>query len=316
MIIALDVVAFAALVALLTASAAVILLLERPRLRRIVRHRRKASFPAPAATAMPAKAPSPGQRKPDWARAEVLRLKATTDASVRHVASTFNRLYGNRMTVGRTFVAELVKAHQYQIACLARDIRNAPPKRYRINAVWALDFTFYTDVNGKTHAMLGLIDHGSRLLLGLQRIGNRGAWTVLGHLCLAIGKHGRPRALRMDNEAVFRSRLLQRALKLFRIRRQFTQPHSPWQNGRIERLFGTLKPLLKQLALANAKTLDAALFEFRLFYNHVRTHQNLGGRTPTEAWTMRDTQGPLPPIRGAKLVSALGGLLVGYYLRR
>lgn len=182
--------------------------------------------------------------------------------------------------------------------------------------MWALDFTFQTDTHGNTHAAVGLIDHGSRLLLGLRRIGHRSAWTVLGHLCLAIGQYGKPRAVRLDNEAVFKSALLRRAVKLFRIRRQFTQPHSPWQNGRIERLFGTLKPLLRQLALANGCALDAALFEFRLYYNHVRTHQNLGGRTPAEAWAMREDRGPLPPVRGAKLVSALGGLLVGYYLRR
>jgi len=91
-------------------------------------------------------------------------------------------------------------------------------------------------------------------------------------------------------------------------------PHSPWQNGRIERLFGTLKPLLKKLALANASAFDNALCEFRLFYNHVRTHQNLDGQTPAEVWETRGKA--LPPVRKTRLVSALGGLLVGYYLRR
>lgn len=305
---------FALLLALLLAAAVLFLSWRQGR---IVRHRRKAPSPEPAtADPTPTEAPTRGRRKPDWVRAEVLRLKAITDASVRNVANNFNRLYGERMTVGRTFVAELFRAHRYEIACLTRDIRSRPPTPCRVNAVWALDFTFQTDVHGKTHAALGLIDHGSRLLLGLKRVTHRNAWTVLGHLCLSIGRYGRPRAVRMDNEAVFKSKLLRRALKLFRIRRQFTRPHSPWRNGRIERLFGTLKPLLRKLALPNGAALDRALFEFRLFYNHIRAHQNLGGRTPAEAWATRGDREPLPSVRGAKLVSALGGLLVGYYLRR
>lgn len=180
-----------------------------------------------------------------------------------------------------------------------------------------MDLTFQTDDSGNVHPMLGLLDHGSRLLLRLSRVTNRGAWTLLGHLCLAIGRHGKPRAVRSDNEAVFKSFVFRRLLAVLGIRQQFTQPHSPWQNGRIERLFGTLKPLLRQLVLPNSQALDQALTEFALFYNRVRPHQNLGGRTPFEVWQARSDRVPLPPAKGVpKLVEALGGLLVGYYRRR
>jgi hypothetical protein len=87
-----------------------------------------------------------------------------------------------------------------------------------LRALWALDCTFHSDNQGHTHAMLGVIDHGSRLLLGLKRITQRNAWTMLGHLCLAIGQHGKPQAIRTDNEAVFKSRLLRIVLKHLRIR--------------------------------------------------------------------------------------------------
>lgn len=167
-------------------ATAVVLLSWKPTRR--IRYRRRALSAAPAVReAIPSEIPPRGRRKPDWVRAEVLRLKAITDASVRNVANAFNRLYGERMTVGRMFVAELIKGHQYQVACLVRDIRSRPPTPYRVNAVWALDFTFHSDTSGNTHAALGLIDHGSRLLLRLRRLSNRSAWTVLGHLCRAIG---------------------------------------------------------------------------------------------------------------------------------
>jgi putative transposase len=70
---------------------------------------------------------------------------------------------------------------------------------------------------------------------------NKKSWTLLGHVCLAIGRYGKPKAIRTDNEAVFTSRLFKLFLTVAGIKHQRTHLHSPWQNGRIERLFGTLK---------------------------------------------------------------------------
>ena len=59
--------------------------------------------------------------------------------------------------------------------------------------------------------------------------------------------------------------------------------------------------------------------EFRLFYNHARGHQNLGGLTPAQVW---QAQSNAPRQRKRKtveqttepvLVQALGGLLTGVY---
>jgi hypothetical protein len=85
----------------------------------------------------------------------------------------------------------------------------------------------------------------------------------------------------------------------------------------MERLFGTLKPLLRQLVIPSKAGLQLALDEFTLFYNHARPHQNLGGLTPAEKWngySPRDLA-HTPPKR-ALLVQALDGLLVGYWMRR
>ena len=174
---------FVALLAVLLMAGAM-RLLRRQRWRRNVRYRRNARLPA-SVVEVPSNAVgetcSPHRRKPDWVRTEVLRLKATLGAvGVRAVANTFNRLHGTRATVGRTFVAELIKAHRYELACMTQALRRRPPKRYPVNAVWAMDFTFQTDAQGNTHAVLGLIDHGSRVLLQLRRLTNRGAWNYWG----------------------------------------------------------------------------------------------------------------------------------------
>ena len=78
-----------------------------------------------------------------------------------------------------------------------------------------------------------------------------------------------------------------------------------------------LKPLPRQLNIAGTKGLNQALFEFALFYNHARPHQNLEGLTPAEKWSgMSPVDVSQTPIKYAELVSALDGLLVGFHIRR
>ena len=79
---------------------------------------------------------------------------------------------------------------------------------------------------------------------------------------------------------MFTSRTFRLALSLLGIRHQRTDPGCPWQNGRVERFFGMLKQKLDQLLVDSLHAFNTALGEFRFFYNHVRPHQNLAGRTP------------------------------------
>ncbi len=257
------------------------------------------------------------RRKPDWLRHEVLRLKAhMPKAGCRTIANTFNRLHPGS-TVGKTFVADLIATHQHAIAELRRCIRSAKPRAVPVNTTWAMDLTFLTDTHKTTHAAIGIIDHGSRLALRLQVLARRCSWSMLGHLCLAIAQHGKPRQLRTDNEAIFNSWVFNTFLTLAGIAHQTTQMHAPWQNGRIERLFGTLKPLLKQLVIPSGGALQTALDEFSAFYNHTRPHQNLRGLTPAEHFAgLRPTDIQQMPIKQVKEVQALAGLMRGYWIRR
>lgn len=257
------------------------------------------------------------RRKPDWLRLEVLRLKAHMPrAGCRAVAHTFNRLHPG-VSVGKTFVADLIASHQLEIAQLRRQIRSTKPRTVAVNNTWAMDMTFFTDTQRITHAAIGIIDHGSRLALRLQVLTRRCSWSMLGHLCLAIAQHSKPRKLRTDNEAVLNSWLFNTFLKLAGIQHQTTQKHAPWQNGKIERLFGTLKPLLRQLVIPSAGSLQSALDDFKVFYNQVRPHQNLDGLTPVEHFAgLRPTDIPQMPIKEVTPVQALAGLMRGYWIRR
>ena len=128
-----------------------------------------------------------------------------------------------------------------------------------------------------------------------------------------IERFGKPRFLRTDNARQFHSPLFRLSLAILGIHQQFSRPGMPWMNGRVERLFGTLKERLNHLAVADFAGLKLALDEFRAWYNCVRPHQHLGERTPAEAWNNIDPFCRSPKI--IQYVTAWDGLLTGYFLR-
>ncbi|MFZ5562402.1 MAG: integrase core domain-containing protein [Pseudomonadota bacterium] len=133
-------------------------------------------------------------------------------------------------------------------------------------------------------------------------------------MLIAIGEYGKPKSIRTDNEAVFTSRLFRSGLALLGIRHQRSDPGCPWQNGRIERFFGTVKSVLDKLVVPDAASLQHTLTLIATWYNTVRPHRHLQGRTPLEAWDGIDPYAT--PYREAVYVEALHGLIRGYYLRR
>lgn len=82
-------------------------------------------------------------------------------------------------------------------------------------------------------------------------------------------------------------------------------------------MFGTLKPLLRELVIPSGGALQSALHEFRVFYNDVRPHQNLHGLTPSEHIAgLRPKDIRQMPIKEVRPVQALAGLMRGYWIRR
>jgi transposase InsO family protein len=255
------------------------------------------------------------RRKPRWVVREIVRLKAHTNLSCQQLAHTFNRLHGaGGMTVGKTWVAQTIKRNQYEIFEMRRKWKRQVPAPLPRNAVWGMDLTGKGNLHRDVHAILGIIDHGSRLALDLHAVPDKRSVTLLRALLVAVETFGTPRFLRTDNEAVFRSRLFRFGVALLGIRQQFSQPGMPWQNGRIERLFGTLKEKLDDVAVEGITELNALLGDFRFWYNAVRPHAHLRGATPVEAWRGIDPYCQVP--RSAHLFKAWSGLLAGVYLRR
>ena len=151
-----------------------------------------------------------------------------------------------------------------------------------------MDLTGKADTQGNLNHILGIVEHKSRQSLGLSALKDKASITILRFLLDAVEHYGKPKSLRTDNEPVFTSRLFKSGLWLIGIRHQLIDKGCPWQNGRIERFFGTLKEKLDQWQANSPEQLNGALAQFRFWYNHVRPHQNLDGRTPVEVWNGTD----------------------------
>lgn len=213
--------------------------------------------------------------KPEWVRTEIIRLKALMpDAGCRRLADCFNRQYAHKnMTIGKTYVSGIIRKHMYEIQVARHKIRNRKLKPSMRNRVWGLDLTGKTDSDGHTHPILGIVDHGSRANLTLMGLKSKATIIVLRALLDVIERFSKPQQLRTDNERIFTSHLFRFGLWALGIKHQLTDPHCPWQNGRIERFFGTLKKKLDHWAVENLDQLNTALHVFRLWYNHIRPHQ-------------------------------------------
>ena len=264
--------------------------------------------------ALPAEDPTESRLapKPPWVRHEVIRLKALMPGNgCRKIAATFNHLHQQRrrMTVGKSYVASVIRNAQLEIVQCRKEIKHRLPCPLPKNLQWAADLTQVRDAAGCRRMVFGLIDQGTRACLALSDVRTKASVTLVRALLDAVERYGTPKVLRTDNEACFTSKLFRLGLLLLGIRHRTSAPFAPWQNGRIERFFLTFKERWRaaHICLDERGELQPELGLFRFWYNHARPHQHLDGLTPAMAWAGVDT----PRGRG-RFFAAWDGWLAGY----
>ena len=226
-------------------------------------------------------------KKPHWVVKEIIYLKAVHPSlGCRHIAHVFNRRFAasKRMTVSKSYVYEKLKTHRYEVQILRRKIKHKRPKSVSNNHCWGVDLATVTDQQGKQNTLLAMIDYGSRRCVCLQHINSKHSITLLLALFNTIKRYGKPRSIKTDNEACFTSITFRLGLTLLGIRHQRSEVACPWQNGRVERFIGTFKNKIRQVIIQNSQQLKEGLLEFEFYYNHIRPHDYLDGKTPYEVW--------------------------------
>jgi hypothetical protein len=142
--------------------------------------------------------------------------------------------------------------------------------------------------------IMNTIDDHSRLFLASQAFPTTKARDVVDVFHKAAELHGLPACLLSDNGAVFTATprkgkvLLQTELERLGITNKNSRPYHPQTCGKIERLHQTLKRYLtRQPATKTLTELQAQLDTFVHYYNHIRPHRALHGRTPLQAYSTR-----------------------------
>ncbi len=247
------------------------------------------------------------QPKPDWVIQTIIQYKAFNPLlSSRKLSDTFNRQFADRDSVCHSTVNKYLRIYQADVRLKRQQLKRRKPVIGPPNNTWGVDLTG-KQVTGETRWILGVIDHGTRACVVLQSLSDKRCISIIHALTKAMQRFGIPKTIRTDNEATFSARLFEAFLSLLGIKHQQIDLACPWQNGRVERFFGTLKEKLYQPEVFNDNGLTQLIGKFRFWYNHVRTHQSLQGYTPAEVWGKRH------PNQRAFYYSAWDGLLTGYY---
>ncbi|MGO4126297.1 integrase core domain-containing protein [Inquilinus sp. YAF38] len=154
------------------------------------------------------------------------------------------------------------------------------------NDLWGIDFKgWFRTGDGVRCDPLTLSDADSRFLLVCQSVEPtiEGVDPVTD---AAFHEYGLPLGLRSDNGPPFAgngagglTRLAVKWIKLG-IRLERIDPGAPEQNGRHERMHGTLKADTAKPPAATPAAQQANFDRFRLEYNHLRPHEALGQETP------------------------------------
>lgn len=162
------------------------------------------------------------------------------------------------------------------------------------NETWQTDITHWRLAAGEHAEILNFIDDHSRLFLASDAYPTTKAQDVVDSFHKAASLHGLPASLLSDNGAVFTASprhgkvLLQSELQRLGIASKNSRPYHPQTCGKIERLHQTLKRYLaKQKPAKSLPELQSQLDTFVHYYNDIRPHRALDGRTPLQAYSNR-----------------------------
>lgn len=195
----------------------------------------------------------------------------------------------NKNTIQRLFQLKGWQVRKRRIGARPR-VQTLPSVASKPNERWATDIArVWCGPIHRWCALTIVMDCHTREALGwrLSPSGNaKSAEAALEEALISrygtLGKARDPITLRSDNGLVFTSKHYTRTVYQYGLKQEFIRPHTPQQNGMVERLIRTIKE--QCLWLHNFQSLDEArqtLGAWFKYYNEQRPHQALGMKTPS-----------------------------------
>lgn len=145
---------------------------------------------------------------------------------------------------------------------------------------WVQDFT-YLWVDRQYHYLAVVLDLKTRRVLGWKLGLRHSSDLTYTALLDALSRHPVPAILHSDQGSEYLSHKHQELCERLEITLSASTKASPWQNGFMERFFGTLKDELPPLnQLKSTEQLHEAIALTIHYYNHKRRHSALGNMSP------------------------------------
>jgi putative transposase len=167
------------------------------------------------------------------------------------------------------------------------------------NDTWCIDFKgWFRTQDGRRCDPLTISDAFSRYLLRCQTVRRADCRHVRPLLEAAFREYGLPRALRSDNGPPFASRSVAGLSRLsvwcirLGVKPERIRPGRPAENGRHERMHGTLAREACEPPAANRREQQRRFDAFRRTYNEERPHEAISNATPSMVY--RPSPRPYP----------------------
>lgn len=158
-----------------------------------------------------------------------------------------------------------------------------PCRAEYLNHVWSCDFVSDLCDNGRKLRFFTVIEEYTRVCLAVEVNTGFNHLQVIRVMEDLIRLFGAPKFLRTDNGSEFIAKTLVRWLKDQDVQSRFIDPGSPWQNGRNERVNGTLRnEFLNQEVFHHVDHARALARLYVRKYNTERPHGRLKYRPPLE----------------------------------
>jgi transposase InsO family protein len=189
------------------------------------------------------------------------------------------RIHGELLMLG-IYVAESTVS-RYMIR------RRRPPSqgwktflRNHAAGIASLDLFVVRTISFKLLYGLVILRHARRRLVTIAVTANPTDQWLAGLVTDAFPWDEAPRYLIRDRDSAFGPAYIRR-VRAMRIRDHPTAPRSPWQNGRVERLIGSIRrEALDHLIVFDEAQLRHVLKKYASYYNQVRTHLSLKKDSP------------------------------------
>lgn len=160
--------------------------------------------------------------------------------------------------------------------------------KLRRNQVWASDFTELKVLHGRKVHMVGVLDIGSRQMMGLNVGLHERETNLLDALHQALAKVDDTRKIifHSDNGCQFTARKTKALLEENGLVRSYSRKGTPNDNQYMESAWSSLKcELGKRVSKMTVEQATAYLYERVLvWYNSIRMHSGIDYRTPCEAY--------------------------------